>query len=177
MRHLILVGLLPILFVLNLSVFQREALRSSGELVLLELAPADPRSLMQGDFMRLRYTAAQKANIAWQTLQKAETGEGLPGSTSHQMVLKLGEGALARFDRFFKDGEKLAENERLISYSFNPDGGTRTIELQPQSFFFQEGQAKPYSAARYGMMRLSTDGDHILVGLADETGKQIRPNQ
>ncbi|MFX7329222.1 GDYXXLXY domain-containing protein, partial [Acinetobacter baumannii] len=34
---------------------QKEMLLKEGQLVLLPLAPVDPRSLMQGDYMALRY--------------------------------------------------------------------------------------------------------------------------
>ena len=39
----------------NYGIFQKEEIKANGETVLLELAPVDPRSLMQGDYMRLRY--------------------------------------------------------------------------------------------------------------------------
>ena len=43
----------------NLSIAARERQLASGRLVYLELAPVDPRSLMQGDYMALRYRMAK----------------------------------------------------------------------------------------------------------------------
>ncbi|MFT6791681.1 MAG: hypothetical protein ACJA04_000891 [Cellvibrionaceae bacterium] len=42
-----------VLGVLNYGIYQKQKIKDHGEIVLLELAPVDPRSLMQGDYMRL----------------------------------------------------------------------------------------------------------------------------
>ena len=49
---------------LNWLVVQKERVLSSGRTVLLELAPRDPRSIMQGDYMVLAYAAARAAGPA-----------------------------------------------------------------------------------------------------------------
>ena len=54
-KPLLLGGLVVILAAANWAIASRERLISSGEVVYLELAPVDPRSLMQGDYMSLRY--------------------------------------------------------------------------------------------------------------------------
>ena len=48
-------NLILVLFLFNKSIFEKEKILSEGKLVLLKLAPVDPRSLMQGDYMRLNY--------------------------------------------------------------------------------------------------------------------------
>ena len=45
---------------INATVWRYERAMSSGEVVLLRLAPVDPRSLMQGDYMRLNYEIARE---------------------------------------------------------------------------------------------------------------------
>nr|WP_319483894.1 GDYXXLXY domain-containing protein [uncultured Cohaesibacter sp.] len=174
-RHLVLLALLPVLAVLNYSLYERETLRRGGELVLLELAPADPRSLMQGDYMRLRYEAEQKAGAAWKRLTEEDPDLETRGPTSRKIVLSLDDKARARFDRFHREGEVLAPQERLLSFRFLPDKGSSSIRIEPQSFFFQEGHGDQFSAARFGMMHLGSDGDHLLVGLANEALAEIRP--
>ena len=52
-RILIIVNLILLLGYFNWSVYQKEQTLKDGQLVLLQLAPVDPRSLMQGDYMRL----------------------------------------------------------------------------------------------------------------------------
>jgi len=43
------------LVVANAAIWEKEALISTGQVVFVELAPVDPRSLMQGDYMTLNY--------------------------------------------------------------------------------------------------------------------------
>jgi len=47
-----------ILLFVNYGIYGKELLIRTGEPVLLELAPVDPRSLIQGDYMDLRYEIA-----------------------------------------------------------------------------------------------------------------------
>ena len=48
---LIIANLVLLLVYFNWSVYQKEQTLKEGQLVLLQLAPVDPRSLMQGDYM------------------------------------------------------------------------------------------------------------------------------
>ena len=57
-RILIIANLILLLGYFNWSVYQKEQTLKDGQLVLLQLAPVDPRSLMQGDYMRLNYKEA-----------------------------------------------------------------------------------------------------------------------
>ena len=59
---IILINLIILLGLFNNSILQKEELLTDGQLVLLELAPVDPRSLMQGDYMRLRYAISDNIN-------------------------------------------------------------------------------------------------------------------
>ena len=56
-----------VLLAVNWNIMQREHLLNDGKLVLLELAPVDPRSLMQGDYMALRFKITDQAfpNSRW----------------------------------------------------------------------------------------------------------------
>ncbi|WP_319022245.1 GDYXXLXY domain-containing protein, partial [Proteus mirabilis] len=51
---ILLCGALVLAFV-NAAIWQKEALIGTGTTVYVELAPVDPRSLMQGDYMRLAF--------------------------------------------------------------------------------------------------------------------------
>jgi uncharacterized membrane-anchored protein len=51
----ILLNLVILLVFLNRSIVEKEKILASGKLIFLKLAPVDPRSLMQGDYMQLRY--------------------------------------------------------------------------------------------------------------------------
>ncbi len=58
-RLIILLNLLLLLAFVNYAVVQKEEMLADGKLILLELAPVDPRSLLQGDYMRLGYKMAE----------------------------------------------------------------------------------------------------------------------
>ncbi|HEX7554150.1 MAG TPA: GDYXXLXY domain-containing protein, partial [Geothrix sp.] len=91
MRNLILlVTAAVVLVMVNYSIWQREQLISSGRTVLLELAPVDPRSLMQGDYMALRFKVASEAF----PLVKVE------GMRDGRLVLALDDRNVGTFLRF-----------------------------------------------------------------------------
>ncbi|MFB0625733.1 GDYXXLXY domain-containing protein, partial [Aeromonas hydrophila] len=71
-RVLLLTGL-AILAAINVTVWRYERAMSSGEVVLLRLAPVDPRSLMQGDYMRLSYELARQLGNRQQDEAPADT--------------------------------------------------------------------------------------------------------
>jgi len=65
---------LALLAGINATVWRFEHAMSQGEVVLIELAPVDPRSLMQGDYMRLNYALARQ-------LAGRQAASGLSGLT------------------------------------------------------------------------------------------------
>ena len=142
----------------NYAIYQKEQIKSNGETVFLELAPIDPRSLMQGDYMRLRY-AIERNN------------QGQVQGKRGYMVIGLDQNKVATFKHLY-DGDELATNEKLLHYH-NHYGQLRIV---PDSFMFQEGHAKLYEQAKYGVFKFDTTGNHILVGLADKKLQMIRPN-
>lgn len=153
MRNLILLlTTLVVLAAVNFNIYQREQLMTAGRLVILELAPLDPRSLMQGDYMALRFKVANQA-FGQQDLKTLKDGH---------LVLTLDERNLASFSRF-AESSTLAANEVLLRY--------RIRNAQPRfatnAFFFQEGDAKDYANARFGEFRVAPDGESILTRLRD----------
>ena len=54
-RVLIAAATLLVLGGVNWSILAKERIKDNGESILLALAPVDPRSLMQGDYMALRF--------------------------------------------------------------------------------------------------------------------------
>lgn len=161
MRAYIMIALsVFILAMLNYSIYQKQKIIDNGEVVLLELAPVDPRSLMQGDYMRLRYAIERKVPL--NTLQ------------SHQkrgyMVVQPDENNVAQFVRFYKN-EQTNKNEKLLRFHKNYN----RVSIVPDSFLFQEGHAKYYENAKYGVFKFDDSGGHLLVGLADKDRKPIKP--
>lgn len=145
----ILAGLAVLAFV-NLGIYQRERLLTEGRTVFLRLSPVDPRSLMQGDYMRLNFEVADQAFPAAASTPKAD---------GHVVVL-LDRNGIGRFRRF-GDQRPLAPGEVALRYRIR-DGQPN---FATNAYFFQEGRAEHYAGAAYGEFRVGGDGDMILTGL------------
>jgi uncharacterized membrane-anchored protein len=156
----VLVFLLLILGAVNALIWQKQALIESGRPVYVALAPVDPRSLMQGDYMRLAFTLPPGA-------------EALPlrGAERPRVVMGLDERGIARPLRLAQPGAPLATGELLLELT--PKDG-RWI-LVTDAWFFREGEAQRFARARFGEFRVAPDGRALLVGLADEGLKSLRP--
>ncbi len=162
MRHKIMLAtLVPILMVLNYGIYSKEQIKTHGETILLELAPVDPRSLMQGDYMQLRYALEQTSYADTENIQD------LP--KRGYLVVKPNAQQVAEFIRF-DNGQPLATDEKRIRYH---QSRYNHIRIVPNSFLFQEGHAKHYDNARYGVFKINSSGDKMLIGLADKTRQLI----
>ncbi|HYJ81468.1 MAG TPA: GDYXXLXY domain-containing protein [Allosphingosinicella sp.] len=154
----ILAGLALLAFV-NFGIYQRERLLTDGRIVLLKLSPVDPRSLMQGDYMRLNFEAADQA-FPWQRRRSLADG---------RMVVALDSQGVGHFRRF-ADARPLARDEIALRYRIR--GGEPLFATD--AYFFEEGQAQAYAAAAYGEFRVGADGDMILTGLRDARLRALR---
>lgn len=154
---LIALNLALLLLYINYSVAQKEATLRDGQFILLELAPVDPRSLMQGDYMHLRYAIAAEPQID----SIARRG---------YCVVRLEQGNIAKLARIQQDTTPLSPGEFLIAYT-TPNKWS--LEIGAESFFFQEGHAKKYEEAKYGGLMIDDAGNSILVGLYDKDLKII----
>lgn len=154
---IILINLVILLGLFNNSIVQKEALLTDGQLVLLELRPVDPRSLMQGDYMRLRYAISR--NIYSDSISK----RGF-------CVVKLEENGIAKKVRIQKNKTPINDNEFLIAYTSK---NLRVINIGAESYFFQEGEGGKYENAKYGGIKVDNQGNSLLIGLYDEKRKKI----
>jgi len=152
-RWLIAAGLVLVLGLVNVSIWRNESLLASGTLVSLELAPVDPRSLMQGDYMALDCAVAREL--------RRRLGQDLPAAGTLVVRREAGS-SRAEFVRL-DDGTPLAERESRLAYTVR--GGS--VRIVTDAYFFQEGQAADFERARYGALRVGEDGRALLVGLQD----------
>jgi len=151
MRNKVLWGVLALVLVgANVLIVAKERVLANGEVMLLELGSRDPRSLMQGDYMTLRYLLANDIGL----LVPAASADG-------RLVVRLDENRVAQSVRLHDPAVALAHGERLLR--FRKRG--QLVRLGAEAFFFQEGQARIYQPARYGELRVDATGDAVLVGL------------
>ena len=149
-----------ILVLANWSIYSREKLLTEGRIVYLELAPVDPRSLMQGDYMALRF---QVANDLRQHNANAALKDG-------KVVLAIdsqGVGKIAHLE----DGTTLGPMEVRMHYRVR----NGQIKFATNGWFFQEGTADLYAKARYGEFRVADSGDSILTAMRDEKLEVLGP--
>lgn len=148
-----------VLAVANLGIWQKESLIARGEPVFIELAPVDPRSLMQGDFMRLNFRVPGDLQSSFDGLVSTQRPRAV-GQRDARGVLSL-----KRID----DGSPLAPGEMRIELT--PKDG-RWV-LVTDAWFFREGEAARWSAARFGEFRVDADGRALLVGLRGAQLQQL----
>jgi uncharacterized membrane-anchored protein len=159
---LVVAGLLLVLGVTNYNIWKKEQVLESGHQVMLELRPVDPRSLMQGDYMILRYSA--------DTFPDAETMKSLPRKGT--IVISVDASGVGKFARL-DDGTPLARDDTRLQYKYLVNTGE--LRLGAESYFFQEGHADVYANAKYGVLRVDESGASVLVGLADKDRLMIIP--
>ena len=158
----VLAGLLCALTAAGLTIQAKERILAEGRTVLLELAPVDPRSLIQGDYMALRYAPKVLPG------PPAETELSAAGTA----VLGIDGPGVAGYRRLDR-GERLGADEVRLRYiSRLPHGDVR---YGADSYFFEEGLAEAYQLARYGVLKVDEAGRSVLVGLADAEGRLIQP--
>jgi len=163
---LILVNLVILLGFFHYSMVQKERILDKGTLVLLRLAPVDPRSLMQGDYMNLRYEIATPAEI--------ERSAGIDPDkipARGYYVVTLDSGIIARCVRLQTTRQPLQTGEHLIEYTAKEYWN---IRIGAESFFFEEGKADKYAQAKFGGLRIDEKGHSVLVGLYNEQRRLLQ---
>ena len=130
----------------NTAIWQKEGLIVDGATVYVRLAPVDPRSLMQGDYMRLNFALPGNP-------------PAVPG-TMAQVVARLDAHKVADILRFH-DGGPLGPGEFLMNVTVKDQ---RWI-LATDAWYFKEGEAARWSGAAYGEFRVGRGGKAVLVGL------------
>ena len=155
----------------------RDQLILTGKEILLELAPVDPLSLLQGQYMIINF-ALEREKIE---LKKEDVDSGRINlkimNGSARIVLRYNESGIANFNRL-EDDQLLASNEILfkIKARSRRENGSKyfyRIDVEQESFLFKENTEKIYETAKYGVFRVNQDGDYVLVDLADKDLKRL----
>ena len=159
--NLILVAIFALITALaGRAVWQFERTLREGDVVLLQLAPVDPRSLMQGDYMALRF--ALDGDIAapgeWRDIPRyvyVNRDQEQRGS-------------------FVGTGDSATPPPEALVLRVRRHNGRASIG--PNAFFFQEGTAVAHEAARWGEFRVMRDGTSLLTHLRDANLERIGSN-
>ena len=161
-----------VLLLVNWSISGKEHHLKEGKIVYLQLAPVDPRSLMQGDYMSLRFAVADAVYNALPKDESKYRWRRNVAAKDGRVVISLDGFSAASFKRL-EDDKALAENEILLRYRVR-DGA---VKFATNAFFFQEGHAKIYQNARYGQFRVDEKGELLLTSMHDDKFKKLEPDK
>jgi len=163
-RGVLLISCALILSVLNFMIFAKERIVSQGTNIYLALAPVDPRAILQGDYMTLRFELAaqlEQAELAANTADPKRQARDLPYSDG---TFRWAEIAL---DANSKAALAAPNSRDALRIRYRIRDGN--VWLGTNAFFFQEGDAARFEGAKFGHFKLSkSTGEAILVGLVDE---------
>lgn len=156
----------------NAGIWQKERLLKQGAVMILQLAPVDPRSLMQGDYMALNYAMTQPLQLA--LYQQRQVCDSVPSTpclpVSGKIIVDVDtqrQVTQAQFD----EGEPLKKNQLRVKYHMNAG----VLMVGTNAYFFQEGHGERFAHARYGAFRVGEDGTALLTAMLDDQGKEIQP--
>ena len=152
---------LAILALVNFSIYQQEQQLANGDIVVFELTPVDPRSLMQGDYMALNYQITNQIDQANDQANDQENHDGL-------FIVTLPQHQLAQFEALYQ-GQTLQPNQHLIQYRVR----SGRVKLASNAFFFEEGRAEEFAKAKYGEFRVNPAGKLLLSNMLDKDFKRI----
>lgn len=161
----ILGGLALVLVVANGSIWQREKLLASGKVVILELAPVDPRSLMQGDYMALNFAAGREVTRLRLGGERQDTEDSVMGGASDGYVMLTGDSrGVYQPVRIQTDARPHGDGEVPLRYRVRDN----QVRIVTNAYFFPEGQAKRYEVAKFGELRVAENGEALLVRMLGE---------
>lgn len=171
MRRVVAIMMMIVaLVIINLSILGKEKHLKEGQVVYLKLAPVDPRSLMQGDYMALRFELSSRV---YEELPKLSAKESRGWrrdvvGTDGYVTVELDERNVGSFKRIHVDGDT-AENEIRMRYRIRRGA----VKFASNAFFFQEGKSGIYEAAKYGEFRVDAKGELLLTAMYDEDLKLL----
>jgi uncharacterized membrane-anchored protein len=162
---LVAVGGILSLGAANYDVMKKEQVITGGQKIYIALAPRDPRSLLQGDYMALNFgfprdiqTALDKDDL----LHQSVTVVAALDSKGVATVLRV-------IDPTALEASALPSGQ--IRLPLKRKGGQWV--LVTDAFYFPEGRGEPFKQAKFGEFRALADGRALLVGMADESLRPI----
>ena len=184
------VFVIALLGAVNYKVQQFEDVLATGKPVVLKIAPVDPRSLMQGDYMVLNYailSEIQQSQFLSESNESLETSESIdageanetigidessPSGKKAYILVHLDQNHVATFceeqSEIPTDFKHCTPNVYLpIRYK-----GGWLPKLPSQDYFFAEGKGEYYAQAEYAEYRFK-DGILLLARLLDKDLKGL----
>ncbi|TMV52683.1 DUF2157 domain-containing protein [Paenibacillus mesophilus] len=142
------------LLVMSVQIGRSETILANGATVYLELLPRDPRSLLQGDYVELRYAVSEPpASLA---------PESLKVGTKVAVVLARSPSGVYEFKRLYSKEYELLPDEAVINGKWRWD----RIEYGIETYFVQEGTGlETERTAKYAEVKVAKNGNALLTKL------------
>jgi len=147
----IILSAVAVIAAVNVGIWQKEALIAQGRPVFIELGPVDPRSLMQGDYMRIAFRLPPDL-IRTLALRRDTIRPRVVGRIDARGVVEL---------QGLDQGLPLASGDIAIELTRRGNGWTVVTD----AWYFKEGEAERWARARYGEFRVDANGRALLVGM------------
>ena len=170
-RLIVVLATFIFLGVYNHSIYSKERHIVNGSIVNLELAPVDPRSLIQGDFMALNYKISanmRQSNLASRSKHENSFAYKHFSTQTAYVVIRLNQFGVGEYVRL-DDGRELESSEMKIQFRVRND----RVKFASNAFFFSEGEGKRYDNARYGQFKVNDKGEVLLTALLDENFNEL----
>src|SRR5690606_11306192 len=142
------------------QIVAKESILAEGVTVKLALAPIDPRSLMQGDYVSLNYDISTAPDHLADRIQE------MPANSRVRVVLRMGQDGVVEFDRILEKNEVSSEGEVVIN---GRTDGWRNIYYGIESYFVPEGDGPKFErSAHFASVRIGKNGDALLEHLLEQ---------
>ncbi|MCA0988362.1 GDYXXLXY domain-containing protein [Guptibacillus algicola] len=157
MKPLLLIVVMMAAFLTYQGVQSEWTVRNGTE-IKLKLAPIDPRSMLQGDYVRLSYDISNLDNASTERQEKIN------------VVLRKNNEGYFEYSGFYKvNGEwnnsyKPASSDVLINGVLSGDG---SVQYGIETFFIPEGTGNDYETMNYAFVRVGSNGNAILTELVE----------
>ncbi|WP_377888941.1 GDYXXLXY domain-containing protein [Alkalihalobacillus sp. R86527] len=137
--------------------FYDEWIVQNGSEIKLKLAPIDPRSMLQGDYVRLRYD-----------ISNLDDTTDIQGRKKVKVVLVKNEEGYYEYSGYYQvggewnKGYKPLKTDVFIKGILNSNG---SAHYGIESFFIEEGSGEEYEAMNYAIVKVGSNGNAILTEL------------
>jgi uncharacterized membrane-anchored protein len=156
-RGLVVLGALVTGGLATQAITTNETIIANGRQIFVALAPVDPRSLIQGDYMRLNFAVPgqqRRRDDAWLLGQR------------RWAIATVDDRQVATIERVVPElPASIAPGQLVLPLRYKD----RRWIVSTDAWFFKEGTAQKWEQARFGVFRVGSDGTALLVGMADET--------
>lgn len=156
-KIIIILNFIILMSFFSLNVYKQEKIKKINSKLILELAPVDPRSLLQGDYMVLRYDIVDSLYVF---------------ELEEESKLSKGFVMLEKDDRGISHFVGVSEEWKKGSIAFRKDM-SGTYSIGADSYFFEEGTGDLYQGARYAEFYIYDKGKIKIKGLLNKDMEPI----